>query len=197
MSFFYNDYDFQPDKKYLVFYRGCFSPTSSGHYSLVERYINLPNVKYLISQIGSEKRHGVPYYFNRKIWKIYINELFYNEKDKIYLEKMESPLDVLKFLHGIDTVIFLRGNEEDDNEAKERERLKKYSELIKKLKRRHINLDFLIIDRPEIETLSSTKFIEALRKNKNYHKLKYFLPKDLSYDKAMYIINRLKTFPLH
>jgi hypothetical protein len=197
MSFFYNSYDFKPEKNYLIYFRGCFCPPSAGHFSLLEKYIHQPNVKYLVSQMGSEKRHGVPYHFNRKIWKIYIKELLSEYRDRIYLEKLKSSSDVFNFLDGIDTVIFLRGKEDNNIKAKERERLETYGDLIRKLKKRNVEMDFLTIDRPEAAKLSSTKLIESLRKNRSYSHLKYFFPSNLSYDKTMYIVTRLKKYHLH
>ena len=106
---YYNNYEFDENKNYLIYFRGGFCPPTKGHVSLVEKYIDLPNVKYFLHQIGDEKRHGVPYWLNRKIWKIYIHELF--PKDKITLKKMGSSLEVLDHIDNIDTVILIKGNE--------------------------------------------------------------------------------------
>lgn len=197
VKFYYNDYPFRKDMRYLVLYRGGFSPSTRGHVSLVEKYIHMKNVKYYISQIGSPLRHGVPYYFNRKIWRIYIDELFDDYRDKIFLKKMKGTYDVLDYVEDIDVVIFLRGREEEENERenKEIERRSKYAALISKLRRRNVSLDFLIIDRPEIDTLSTTKFIEGVLNNKSIEELKFFLP-DISSSTSRYIIRKLRTFDL-
>lgn len=190
--FYYNDYNFQEDKNYLIFFRGNFGPVTKGHYSLVEKYVHLPNVKYYISQIGSEARHGVPYPLNRKIWKIYIHKLL--PQNKIILKKANGIYDILDEIDNIDVVIYLRGNEteEEDLKDKEKERLYKYRDLISTLKRKGIRLDFLIIDRPEKNTLSATKFVEALKNNVSDRRLRRFVPEKLPEYDFQYIIKKLK-----
>ena len=190
VRFYYDNYDFDPDKNYLIFFRGCFSPTTKGHYSLVEKYIHHENVKYYISQIGSEERHGIPYSLNRKIWKIYIENLL--PKDRIILKKAYSFNDVLEEIDGIDVVIFIRGKEEENTKAKEKERREKYENIFRRIRRRGVKVDFLIIDRPEKNVLSATKFIEALKRGDSYNKLKYFLPEKLPDNECKYIIRHLK-----
>jgi len=46
------EYIFDPNKRYLIYYRGNFSPPTKGHFSLVDKYINNYNVKYLVHQIA-------------------------------------------------------------------------------------------------------------------------------------------------
>lgn len=188
-DFFYNDYDFDENKNYLIYFRGNFGPPSKGHFSLIEKFSHLPNVKFLISQIGAD-RHGVPYWLNRKIWKIYIKELL--PVEKIHLKKLNSSLDVLNYIDNIDTVIFLRGKESDNIEEIEDLLLERYNKLFYKLKKRRIKLDYLIIDRPLLNILSTTKFIESILKNKSYEKLKFFVPENLSEKSFKYIIKKLK-----
>jgi len=190
VKFYYDDYEFDPDKKYLIFFRGNFGPPSRGHYSLVEKYIHLENVKYYISQIGSEIRHGVPYSLNRKIWKIYIKKLL--PEERIILKRAHSMHDVLDEIEGIDVVIFIRGREEEDIKAKEKERLERYNGIFRKLRKEGVKVDFLIIDRPEKNVLSATKFVEALIRGDSYRKLKFFLPYNLPDEECKYIIRNLK-----
>jgi len=190
-NFFYNDYDFKEEINYLIYFRGNFGPPTKGHFSLIEKFSHLPNVKFLISQIGN-KRHGIPYHLNRKIWKIYINELLPIEK--IYLEKLNSSLDVLKYIDNIDTVIFLKGNETnspEEEEERERELKVRYKNLYHKLKRRKIKLDYLIIDRPLLNVLSTTKFIEGIMKKTSYENLRFFIPDNLNEKYFKYIIKIL------
>ena len=191
VRFYYDDYDFDPDKKYLIFFRGGFTcGATRGHYSLVEKFIHHENVKYYISQIGNESRHGVPYSLNRKIWKIYIRNLL--PEDRIILKKAYTFDDVLDEIEGIDVVIFIRGKEEDDIKAKEKERRERYRKIFNRLKRRGVKVDFLIIDRPEKDVLSATKFVEALIRNDSYEKLKFLLPENLPDHECKYIIKNLK-----
>ena len=198
VKFYYGNYNFEEGKRYLVLCRGNFSSPHLGHYSLLEEYIDLPNVKYFISQIGSEKRHGVPYYFSRKMWKIYIDELLPQHKDKIILKKFKSTYDVLDYVVNIDTIIFLRGNEDDEfnKKEKEKERLRNYGTLIRRLKKKGVSFDFLFLPRPLLNTLSTTKFVEGILAKKSTEELKFFLPKNLSTKTCRYIIHKLRTFPL-
>ena len=46
-----NEYNFEPNLNYLIYYRGGFAPPSKGHFSLVEKY-DLENVHYFVHQIG-------------------------------------------------------------------------------------------------------------------------------------------------
>ena len=191
-NFYYNHYNFEEDKKYLIFFRGCFACPTAGHFSLVDMYADLPNVTYYISQIGSESRHGVTYELNRKIWKIYIQKLL--DPSKIILKKAYGMEDVLDEIEGIDVVIFLRGNEEEvlTNREKEIDRLRKYKSLLKTIQKKGIQTDFLIVDRPEKNTLSASKFVEAILRGDSSRRLKFFLPPKLEDRDAKYIIRKLR-----
>lgn len=186
--FYYNDFKFDEYKNYLIYYRGNFGMPTAGHFSLVKKYIDLPNVKYFIHQIGSEKRHGIPYFLNRRIWKIYISELL--PKEKIILRKVESSLEILKYIRDIDEVILIKGNEEI-NEEKEKDLEERYSHLRKSLRRKKVKFHFLIIDRPLLNQLSATKFTEAI---KNDLPTDYFMPKDLPEKAKEYIVRKLKEY---
>lgn len=195
MGFYYDEYDFKKDKKYLILYRGNFSPCTKGHFSLLTKYIHLDNVWYYISHLGSE-RHGIPYSFSKKMWKIYIDNSFSpQEIKKIKIKKMVNEFDVLPYTYGFDYVIFLRGKEEENVAAKQKERIRKYSGLYNELRFKNIKLDYLIIDRPEISTLSSTKFIEAIKNKKSNKDLSFYIP-DLPVKEENFIFSKLKKFPL-
>jgi hypothetical protein len=191
--FYYNDYPFEENKNYLIYYRGAFNPVSKGHFSLLEKYIHYPNVRYLISQIGDTSRHGVPYELSLKIWNIYIRELLPEYRDKITIVKTETSKEILSYIQDINTVLFIRGREFDleDKEEKEKEYLNQYRSLKRKLRRHNIKLNFLFIDRPEKNILSSSKFIQALLNNSSREKLSFFLP-PLPESEINYILNKLK-----
>lgn len=190
MSLFLDQYDFKDDLNYLIYYRGNFGPPTRGHFSLVESFISYPNVKYFVHQIG--KRHGIPYNVNRKIFKMYIRELLSQEmQERITLKEMGSSLEVLDHIENIDVVIYIKGQEEEVNEDF-RNLQERFKFLIKKLKKKHIPLHFLIIDRPLINTLSATKFVEAISQRSG--NLGYFMPQGLSHKSTSYIIHKLKKF---
>ena len=68
-------YEFDPEKQYLIYFPGCFAPPHGNHFNTIADFTYLDNAKFFILQTGSEKRHGVPFELNNKIWRIYINEL--------------------------------------------------------------------------------------------------------------------------
>ena len=187
-----NEYPFDPDLKYLIYFRGNFGPPTRGHFSLVEKFIELENVSYFIHQIG--ERHGVPYKVNRKVFKIYLEKY----SDKIILKKMASSLEVLKYIEDVDVVIYLKGAEDAEPLTKHdgknitKRMIKRYKPLIHKLKKRGIPLDFLYIDRPQKEKLSATKFTEAISENSN--NLRYFVPKHLTDSEFKYVISKLRKY---
>lgn len=198
--FYYNNYGFDTSKKYLILYRGNFSPCTRGHFSLLKKYIGLENVTYFISHLGSQ-RHGIPYHFSEKMWKIYLRELLTpEERKRVILRKMEASTDVLKYVEGYDVVLFVRGREEEGKaiKQKEKEREAKYKKLTRSLHEKGIVLDYLILDRLEAN-LSATKFTQALIANRNqpnYKKLLYYLPSRLPMPEVRYIVTKLLSYNL-
>jgi len=191
------EYIFDPNKRYLIYYRGNFSPPTKGHFSLVDKYINNYNVKYLVHQIADEKRHNCPEWLARKIWRIYIHELL--PKDRVILKKCGSSLDVLDYVEDIDVVVYLRGNEKYDIKDKIKNTRERYRKLRHKLRDRDIQLDYIFLDRPQLNILSATKFVEAINKikhkryldSRDYRKLRPFMPEELSGKGVKYVIGKL------
>ena len=61
---------------YCIYIQGCYCPPHRGHFETVKRFTDIgENINVIIHQVGSESRHGVPSYFNRKMWKLYIENL--------------------------------------------------------------------------------------------------------------------------
>ena len=155
-----NEYNFEPNLNYLIYYRGGFAPPTKGHFSLVEKY-DLENVHYFVHQIG--ERHNIPYEINRKIFKMYLRLL---KNDRITLERMGPSLDVLKHIENIDVVIYLKGAETAEpltykEGRKIYKRLKeRFRPLITELRKKDVKFEFLFIDRPKADRLSATKFVE-------------------------------------
>nr|QBK91482.1 MAG: hypothetical protein LCPAC302_01020 [Pithovirus LCPAC302] len=199
-------YQFDSNKKYLMYYKGGFSPVTRGHFKTVKHFTNIgSNVHVMIHQIGSEKRHGVPEYINREIWETYIDELL--PKDRIYLVQYDTLEDILYIpnLDQFDQVVYIRGNEDFNISRTEKSNKKRFKYVINGLNRRGIGMDFYYINRPEIGVLSATKFVKYLIKTKKckrfyckckYKKCKFFFPKDLNKDTAMDIINKLQSYYL-
>ncbi len=193
------EYRIDPNKKYLVYFKGAFSPPHRGHYGMVERFSKFNNVHVMIHQMKTH-RHGVPYELNRKIWKTYINELL--PKNRIHLVKYKSLNDIYNLVNNInfDKIIYIRGNEKYNIFKTERSTLSRFDDI---MNRTNVGFDFFYVDRPHVKTLSATKFVRELINNKNkrcyrkycnckYKKLKYFFPENLPQSTAINIINKLQ-----
>src|SRR5207253_8253067 len=112
----------------------CYCPPHRGHFNSVNDIIkDNSNVKAVIYQRGNEKRHGVPYDINKKIWKYYINYLL--PRDRISLNDGKSYDKFLDhhFLKNCDEVIFVRGNEYSNVDKIERNFIKYYEKEINNL----------------------------------------------------------------
>lgn len=214
VEFYWNrDYTFDPAKKYLVYYRGCFCPCTAGHVSLLEPFLGQENVTVFISQAGSEARHGVPYEVNHLIWKRYIEHCLPPDT-RVILQKMHGSQDIEPHLsvrteEGIDRVLYLMGIEHSDlmdgtDEGLSRRRRKREKKLrkdrkhlIQILKRRDIGLDFILVDRPHKKTLSATQFVQAVKRGDHMEQLEYYMPATLPKAQKREIVSKLRSLPLH
>lgn len=152
----------QPNKQYLFYYRGCFCPPHSGHFSQAIKYLKYPNVRMIIHQIGG-KRHGIPSTLNRQIWKWYIEELLpINRVELIqynnYSHKL--PLDH-PWMKRITDLVLIRGDEFSDIESYQKKEQYRWKAAITKCKKYKINLTFLYGIR-DSEKLSATAFTKSL-----------------------------------
>lgn len=208
MKFYWNDetpYPIDPDKFYLIYYVGCFCPPHKSHYAVVEKFVSYPNVKILISQYGKESRHNVPFHVSRKIWKTYLKTFTKEQQKRIVLEKLKSTMDVKRHMKGVDVIVYLKGNEEEhlkelrtpENKhlfrAFERQFIKERHRLIKIAKRNMADVDFCFGKRQEV---SATRFVEAVKYNKDLDYLRTFMPEKLRKNDAKRIVSMLKKFDL-
>lgn len=197
-------YKFSKDKNYLIYFKGCFCCPTRGHFDTIKRFLDLgTNIYVMVHQIGSEKRHGIPYFLNRKIWQIYIDELL--PKERVYLIPYHCIHDMLseKILEDIDQVVWIRGDENNEQQFN----INIYKNIINELAERGIGMDFYYTSRPLAETLSASEFIHNLLKYKyrknichrscQYERLEYFLPKGLSDKQINWIIYSLLKYDLH
>lgn len=103
---------YDPSKKYLFYFCGCFSPPHKGHFDQVKVALDsIPNSKIFIHQIGDESRHGVPFDISQRIWRTYIELLL--PRDRVTLRPRESMQQLYehRFLKEADVVVILRGHE--------------------------------------------------------------------------------------
>lgn len=195
-------YPFDSNKRYLIYYKGCFCPPHRGHFNTVKQFTDIGNnIHVMVHQIGSERRHGVPYYLNREVWRTYIDRLL--PVDRVHLVKYnycDELLD-LPILNHIDTVVFIRGNEGYDTSYSNKI-VHKFSYIINKLNSRGINMDFYYLERPLVDTLCATQFVKTLVKTKKkcchegdickYNRLKYYYPDDLDKNDMVNITRKLQ-----
>jgi len=196
-------YKFRPDKKYVVYFLGCFCPPHRGHFSQVRDLVKHRNVRVIVDQIGSSQRHGVPFRLNRKIWKIFIEELL--PRERVSLISSESVFDVCdhKFVRDCDFFVIVRGYE-NDTSRREMEKLiyENTRELRHAIEPRGIKCDVYLTERESVSYLSATELIRKVVKYRNmpmnvkYHKIDYFLPDGLKEETVKFIIKNLERCDL-
>ena len=197
------EYPFDPSKKYLIYFKGCFCPPHRGHFNTVKQLVDKgKNIHAMIHQMGAEARHGVPKRLNREIWRLYVNELL--PTDRIHLVQYSSTLDIFdqKILRDIDTVVYIRGNEGYEVNATEMRDRKIFRRIISNLERINVNMDFYYMERPLVKTLSASKFVQTLINTRGrckqqgcdckYKRQSYFMPKGLSRDTVLRIGRKLQ-----
>ncbi len=168
-EFKHNSYKFKRGINYVVYFNGCFAPPHRGHFVTVWDVISKnPNVKIIISQQGNEKRHGVPYDINKKIWQMYIDKLL--PKDRVFLCKScgFSKFIDHPFMKGANRLIILRANENFYSEKFENNFINRNSNVITKYNQKNIIIHYYLPIRPD--TYSATLFVKNLIAYKQ-HKL--------------------------
>ena len=201
------NYKFNPNKKYLIYYRGCFCPPHKGHFNTIADFTHLPNANFFVHQGGRERRHGVPYELSRKIWKIYIKELLPSDKFILMGRGRDQIKDMYrhKFTMESDIIVFIAGNENYDPNEKEYEDInEKYRDIFRELRRKNKEIVFLYLNRPKQGSLSATELSKAVLANKNlsrhdpekYNKLKQYFPENLSDKGIKYIVRKLEECDL-
>lgn len=199
------DLEYEPHKKYLVYFCGCFSPPHKGHFSVVDDVLNKgDNVKVFIHQGGDERRHGIPYHLNRGVWKKYIDELL--PSDRVTLQEQVSlkQLCLHPYTEEADTIVIIRGDETDGNIARAEAKASYwFRKCIRHLRDRGKEVVFVYPERPLKNVLSATKFSSALIRlrscrswSKKYDKLKHFFPDHLDERTAKRIIDKLQDCDL-
>ena len=197
------EYPFNPYKKYLIYFKGCFCPPHRGHFNMVKQFTDKgDNIHVMIHQMGSESRHGVPKRLNREIWRFYINELL--PTDRVHLIQHYSTLDILDLdiLNQIDTVLYIRGNEGYEIDATKERDLRIFRRIISNLKRMNIDMDFYYMDRQSVDTLCATQYVKTLIKTRGrckkqgcdckYERQSYFMPEGLHRDTVLMIGRKLQ-----
>ena len=189
-------YRFKKNINYVIYFKGCFAPPHIGHFSAISDIVlNNPNVKVIINQVvKSERRHGVPYEINKKIWQLYIDNLL--PKNRVDLHKYQKLDKYINhpFMKDADKVIYLRANENFDIDLVEKRFVKYHKKIIKKFNSKGIDVAYYAQER-NATVISATKFIEQLIKYKetgeDYYKLRQFIPEKLPLEIFHQIINMI------
>lgn len=189
-------YEFDPAKRYLIYFRGCFAPPTGAHYNTISDFTHLPNTKFFIHQGGNERRHGVPFELSRKIWRIYIKELMPADRTVLLKRTSDQVFDMVEheYTQEADVIVFIAGNENYyPPTAENHDRRYKYREIFNALVSEGKEVILLYLDRPE-GGVSATKFVEALKNNntKDYGYFRLYLPEKLSDKGVRYIVKKLK-----
>ena len=195
-------YWFDDRTNYLIYFKGCFCPPHRGHFNTVKRFLDLgDNIKVVINQMKSS-RHGVPYNLKRRIWKTYISELL--DSERVMLRSYNSFDDILdEDLSDIDTIISIRGIEDQTYRKVERKVKYNYIDICEQLSHYNIKLDFYYLERVTINKLSASEFTKTLintrymNKENKYERCKQFLPLYLDKRIAIKIIEELATMNLY
>jgi hypothetical protein len=172
----------------LIYYKGDFSPPHKGHLESIEKFAKYKNVQFLLYFGDSEEKHGIPREVCKEIFKIYIKELypFLN----VTIKDLDSSYsDLLKF--DVDTIIYIRGNENFDKVQTNLSLSKTFREIRKKLTKKHIIMDYLFIERRE--NLSSTSFCQAIISSKDTDN---YFPENLPIESKTYILNLLSEYKI-
>lgn len=176
-------YKFKANINYVIYFKGCFAPPHVGHFNAICDIISKhPNVKVIINQIGSKKRHGVPHEINKKIWKMYIKYLLPKNRVAVHNYRKLGGYMNHPFMKGAHKLIFLRANENFNMHEIERTFIMMHRKMIHKFHNRGIKIEYYMQERNK-DVISATKFVEQLIKYRDrggdIEKVKMFLPKDL------------------
>jgi hypothetical protein len=167
--------------------------------------MRLPNVKYIIHQIGSQERHGVPYHLNRKIWELFIEELLPGNDVSLIKYRSSDDLHHHPFVRDADVVVIIRGNEYSNIKKEEQTFLQRYQPTIDHFNHRGIKLYYNFLDRPDAKKLCATAMISELKRYQGKyrnchcrecvkrisHRMRKFLPSKLSSRTVRYIVHNL------
>lgn len=192
-------YKFDPNLRYVMYFKGCFCPPHRGHYSTIADIMRFnPNVRLVINQKGCEHRHGVPARINRMIWQIYINRLL--PANRISLGRFNKKEAFINhpFIRSCDRIVIMRGDENFDFIETENKGNKSYRKILDELNKRNIELDCIMSNRSGI--YSSSKLVSMLLDYKagkgNYYKIVEHLPPGLQIFDYNRIINMLLSCDL-
>ena len=176
LTVYWNEYQLEKKKKYIVYFTGNFSPPHKSHIARIEPYFNKKNVQILIHLWGNEKRHNIPIETSFEILKIYFKDV-----NNVTIEKFDPLFTNIYKQKKLDYLLFIRGNE-DFNTTIKTDYLNTYSDLIKNLRKKGVTSLVLIKDRTP-KNISSTEMC----KYRNSDGIFNFLPEFLTIEEKIKI----------
>ncbi len=213
------DYPFNPKLNYCIFFNGCCCPPHIGHINSIKQVFSVfgDNCKIIINQIGNSKRHGVPSSYNSFLLKLYLDVVFDNNPNIQYMFRARNrEIFFHPFVLNSNVLVIVRGDELDyDSNTNEKtnsqiisevnlKNLRRYSKYISLLNKKNIKIDFWFQPR-DIDTISASKFIEALHnykykkfmhtdKSSDLYNVLYFIPDEFNIKYKYKIVKKLLTF---
>lgn len=189
------EFKWDPNKNYLLYFRGCCCPPQKGHLNAITELLqNRTNMKIIIDQIADRGRHGVPRSLSVSIWKKFIKHCL--PKNSTLLQNGHFfDSNYVPYVQDRDVIVFIRGDEGKSHFKVERKFKKKKQKVINQLKK--LNKEIIYYSGKRKNGLSATDFIRSLKKNHDFDTLKSkFLPDQLNDRSAHKIIDRLQKCSL-
>lgn len=203
-------YHFNPNLKYCIYFKGCCCPPHKGHIKSIKDVVKkFPGCKLIVNQIGSANRHGTPTEFNSELLQKYLGICIKDTKYKYMLKASSKEVYKHRYVIDSDILIIIRGDEIKTNtinkkylvEIINKDREKSLQKHIKFLNNHKVKVVWYISKR-NVNKISATKFMEILNIYKNkilngeqtqkdLYKVMKFIPDELNYNEKKKIINQL------
>ena len=211
INFYWEDleekYIIDRNKKYVIYFKGCFSPPTLGHINAIKKIIKDfgNDVKIIINQLGPKNKHNVDKEINQYILYKYIKTIFPNNNIAILFRGNNNNLINHPYLIGINYFVIVKGNEKNINVENKKDieliicnKIISYINLANMFEAKII---FIMHYRP-FELISTSRFIENLIQYKyklinnepiedNIEQILKFIPQEICIKDAVKIINKL------
>lgn len=192
------NFNYDPNKNYLLYFRGCCCPPHKGHLQSIQEIVqNRTNFVIIIDQLGTQSRHGVPFRISREIWKEFIK--YSLPQVKVILEKGQFFQKHWKHhFDNINTVLFVRGDEGKISHSKIEQHFNHKHQYKLRFFKKH-NIEVFYYGGIRDPKLSATHFVTHLLRNRHVFDLDHiydFLPNSLPQKLALRILSYLKRCSL-
>jgi hypothetical protein len=188
-------------KSVVLYFRANASPVTIGHINAIKDILianpNHRNIKIVVDQIAAPERHGVPRHLAVKMFREFIKYVFPDHP--VFLSDGHFFRDSFSKLNGVETIVFVRGNEGENKHRVEHRFLEGHKRTLRKL--RHHGIESLYFGGQRVTGMSATAFVAAIRHVRSTHDITKvidkFLPEELPDDVARKIVDNLRKCNLH